>query len=292
MAREPSLAKRGKLTDQEYILLKERVLKLTGIDLQHYKSQQMRRRLDGYLARARFPGVIPFCNELERNLEATRKLRDFLTINVSEFFRDAEQYQTLKSRILPDLLKRNPNLRVWSAGCSIGAEPYSIAMLLAQIAPKGGHRILATDLDVGALAKARAGGPYAAAEIKNVDRGLLLKYFVRDQETYRVRDEMKRLVEFKQHNLLDDPYEKGFDLVICRNVIIYFTDDAKQRVHRLLYGSLKENGVYFSGSTETLLNARELGLTRVSSSFYKKSVSLAPLVAEPRRNRVSEAKAA
>ena len=111
------------MTDREYSFLKDRILKLTGIDLQDYKSQQMRRRLDGYLGRTHFTGVIPFCKELERNREAVQKLRDFLTINVSEFFRDAEQYQTLETRILPDLLKRNPNLQIWSAGCSSGPSP-------------------------------------------------------------------------------------------------------------------------------------------------------------------------
>ena len=280
------------MTDREYSFLKDRILKLTGIDLQDYKSQQMRRRLDGYLGRTHFTGVISFCKELERNREAVQKLRNFLTINVSEFFRDAEQYQTLQTRILPDLLKRNPNLQIWSAGCSIGAEPYSLAMLLEQLAPNGRHRILATDLDDGALAKARAGGPYAAAEIKNLQRSLLLKHFVRDQETYWVRDDLKRSVEFKKHNLLADPYETGFDLVICRNVIIYFTDEAKQLVHRRLRDSLKENGVYFTGSTETLLNARELGLERVSSSFYKKISSVESLPAERRSPRIAVAKAA
>ena len=279
------------MTDKEYSFLKGRILKLTGIDLENYKSPQMRRRLDGYLVRTRFSGVISFCKELEGNLEAVHKLRDFLTINVSEFFRDVQQYQTLQTRILPDLLKKNPNLQIWSAGCSIGAEPYSLAMLMEQLAPKGRHRILATDLDEGALAKARAGGPYTAAEIKNLHRSLLLKDLVRDQEAYRVKGDLKRLIEFKRHNLLDDPYETGFDLVICRNVIIYFTDEAKQLVHRRLCASLTDNGVYFAGSTETLLNCRELGLTRVSSSFYKKSGSAASLPGERRSSRIAVAKA-
>ena len=190
------------------------------------------------------------------------------------------------------LLKRNSNLQIWSAGCSIGAEPYSLAMLLEQLAPKGRHRFLATDLDDGALAKARAGGPYAAAEIKNLHRSLLLKHFVRDQETYRVRDDLRRSVEFKKHNLLGDAYETGFDLVVCRNVIIYFTDEAKQLMHRRLRDSLKENGVYFAGRTETLLDARELGLERVLSSFYKKNGSVASSPEERPGHKIAAAKAA
>ena len=101
------------------------------------------------------------------------ELQDFLTINVSSFFRDEKQFQRLQSVILPELLQNNRRLNIWSAGCSNGAEPYSIAIILTELSDRHDHRILATDIDDTILERAKSGGPYKAADVKNVPPGLL-----------------------------------------------------------------------------------------------------------------------
>lgn len=271
------------MDEEEYTYLKNRIHHLLDIDLSGYKDHQMRRRLDSYIARAQEPGVVAYCKMLERDREQCLKLRDFLTINVSEFFRDAEQYEVLRTRVLPELLKKNPKLNIWSAGCSNGSEPYSIAILLEEASPYQKHKILATDIDVGILAKARAGGPYIASDVRNVGKGLLAKHFKCEEGSYWVTDRVKKKVEFRMHNLLKDPFEKGFDLLICRNVVIYFTDDAKKMLYRGFYESLKEGGYLFIGGTETMLGTSDLPLERVCASFHRRIP--AAEAAQPRAGR-------
>jgi len=260
------------VTDQEYTYLKETILRLTGIDLESYKTQQMRRRLNGFISRIPGSGVGPYCQMLEQDREAQQRLKDFMTINVSEFFRDSDQFTVLKNHILPDVVARSASqVLIWSAGCSIGAEPYSLAIMLNELAPARDYRILATDLDQTILQKARAGGPYKQTDLKNVSQQQLMQYFTRSDQEYRVVDRLKTRIDFRQQNLLNDTYAKSFDLIICRNVVIYFTDEAKRKIGRGFYRSLKDNGILFIGGTETLLDAQQLGFRRLSASFYQKT---------------------
>ncbi len=265
------------MDDREYLYLTNQILRLIGLSLDNYKTQQMRRRLDGFIERSRASGVIPFCEMLEQDQGLLQKLRNFLTINVSEFFRDAEQFKFLRLTVLPELLRHKPELRIWSAGCSMGAEPYSIAMMLEDLSPGKRHRILAADLDWGSLVRARAGGPYPASEVRHVEKGLLLKYFTPANEEYRVVDRIMGRVEFKQHNLLEGTFQREFDLIVCRNVTIYFSEEAKAKLYRSFSASLKDNGVLFIGATETLLEAQQLGFQRLGPSFFRKGRVSAPL---------------
>ena len=200
-------------------------------------------------------------------------MMDFLTINVSEFFRDSEQFKVLQTRVIPDLLSRSESLNIWSAGCSMGAEPYSVAMLLTELSPNGKHRILATDLDDKSLARAWAGGPYSDSQLEQVTPEAKLKNFVKSDGGYLVAPKFRALVDFKKHNLLDDRFERGFDLIICRNVTIYFTEQTKTGLNKGFAKSLKDGGVLFIGSTESLLDGQALGLKRMFASFYTKEGS-------------------
>lgn len=261
------------MQDDEYKYLKGKIFSLLNIDLSGYKDHQMRRRLDGFMARSQESNVASYCKTLEVNRNLLTKLRDFLTINVSEFFRDSEQYEILRTRVLPELLKRSPRLNIWSAGCSNGSEPYSLAIILSELSPRQKHRILATDLDVGILAQARAGGPYTQADVRQTEGSLLSKYFTTAQDGYWVCNSVKQYVEFKNHNLLRDPFESGFDLVICRNVVIYFSDEAKNGLYRGFHRALKEDGVLFIGGTETMLGSNDIGFERLHNSFHCKRAS-------------------
>jgi chemotaxis protein methyltransferase CheR len=265
------------MTDQEYRFLTRKVLNITGIDLEHYKSQQMRRRLSAFIENSQAKDVLSYCRTIEQDETGLKKLCDFLTINVTEFFRDSWAFKDLQNLILPKLLENNAYLNVWSAGCSNGAETYTIAMMLNDSPKKAGYRILGTDMDEQSLVKARAGGPYRGDTLKSVPQHWIPRYFDVDGENYWVRHEIREKTVFKRHNLLADPFEQGFHFIICRNVTIYFTEEAKEKLNQRFHESLKENGVLFVGATEFMTNAVKNGYKKLGTCFYQKSsVTLAP----------------
>ena len=259
------------LNDQEYALISRKILKLIGIDLSFYKSQQMRRRLQG-LANSQADSIVEYCALVERDPAALTKLKNFLTINVTEFFRDAEQFNLLKTNVMPELLNKKSHLSVWSAGCSHGGEPYSVAITLKEITGDARHRIVATDIDEQIVEKAKKGGPYLAADLANVAPKLVLKYFRKEPDGYYVIDEIKRMVDFKRRDLLKSRFDSGFDLIMCRNVVIYFSDEAKTKLYSGFYDALTTDGILFIGATETLLEAKDVGLERVHNCFYRKKI--------------------
>lgn len=263
------------MNEREYSYLKGKILKLANIDIDCYKEQQMRRRLDGFIARHSPQGVIAYCNTLERDRGRLHELLAFLTINVSEFWRDVAQFRMLKEVVLPQLLARSPRLNIWSAACSRGQEPYTIAIVLEELCPARRHRILATDIDQDALAYASAGGPYPPSDIKNVERHLLERYFVETDKGFSVADCIKKRVEFRHHNLLYDPFDEGFDLVLCRNAIIYFCDSVRDRLFAKFNRCLKEGGVLFVGGSEVMLRPGDIGFVHMMPSFYRKLHSVA-----------------
>ena len=163
---------------EDFNYVKKKIRELTQFDLDNYGHNQMVRRLDGYIMRFRVQNVAQFFNLVQRDKNELEKLKKFLTINVSEFFRDAAQFRLLQDEVLTPLLKNNLGLNIWSAGCSNGAEAYSVAILLDTLSPYRKHRILATDIDQVILKQAAAGGPYTAAEVRNVPEALLKKYFI------------------------------------------------------------------------------------------------------------------
>jgi len=198
-------------------------------------------------------------------------LRDYLTINVSSFFRDPEKFNYLRDNIFPELLDVQTPLKVWSAGCSYGQEPYSIAMILSEIAGIAHpHRVLATDLDQSAVEHAHAGGPYSAEDVATIPDSLSTRYVSSATDGYHVVDEVRRQVTFKAHNLLEDPCEHGFDLIVCRNVVIYFTTEVKDRLYRTFCECLRPGGVLFVGGTEIISRSSDFGFETAGISFYRR----------------------
>jgi chemotaxis protein methyltransferase CheR len=258
------------MTEIEYEMLKRKIRLLTDIDLNNYKSNQIMRRLDGFIARTRGLDIAQYCHRLDHDREETVKLRNFLTINVSEFYRDQVHFDALRKAVFPELLKTSAKLNIWSAGCSDGQEPYSFAMILDELTPGIKHRILATDLDRESLSKAAAGGPYLPQDIRNVSSLLVTKYFTLKGDHYWVNDKIRERVTFSQQDLTRDAFPLGFDLISCRNVTIYFSNEAKAIMNTKFHNALKEHGVLFIGATETMLNASDLGFQRLLSCFYTK----------------------
>ena len=256
--------------DKYWNSFKEKWFRRSGIDLNLYKPAQMHRRINNFMQRSGAGDYDKFLEMLNADKELYHSFFEHLTINVTEFFRTPEKFDELEKTIMPNLLSKSPKLRIWSAGCSIGAEPYSLAMMLSDISPGIGHRILATDLDVEMLAKARAGGPYLPNEVKNLPPARIKKYFNQVKDGYVVNDDMRSKVDFKQQNLLKDTFETGFDLILCRNVVIYFTDEAKDKLYRNFFNSLKHGGVLFVGGTEAIMNFRDMGYSQIRPFFYQR----------------------
>lgn len=259
------------MNDQEYNFIKYKVRQLFNIDLDDYKSTQMQRRLNTYLLRSGCQNWPSLFRSIQDNAEALNKFKDYLTINVSSFFRDAEKFEYLRKKILPELLRTRSRLRIWSAGCSQGHEPYSLAILLAEIGSAyANHYILATDLDNSALTFAQAGGPYTEDKIVNVSDALRRRYFRAAPEGHYVVETIRRRVTFQYHNLLEDPFEDDFDLIVCRNVVIYFSVETKNKLYRQFRNALRPGGIFFVGSTEVLPYSAKLGLESTGISFYRR----------------------
>ncbi|MBN1188540.1 MAG: protein-glutamate O-methyltransferase CheR [Dehalococcoidales bacterium] len=256
------------MNDRDYEFLKSKIYKLTKIDINCYKSQQMRRRLEAYLVKHN-SSVGDFCSMLEKSQEKQRELLDYVAINVSEFFRDASRFEILYKTVLPELLAKHRRLNIWSAACSCGQEPYSLAMLLDRLS-SGTHRILATDIDQSALTQARNGGPYLPYEIRNVEKYYLDRYFTQNNAGFWIKDEIKRKIIFQRHNLLSDPFEINYDLIVCRNVIIYFSEIVRDNLYRKFHDSLKTEGVLFLGGSEVVLRPAEQGFSMINPAFYRK----------------------
>lgn len=254
-----------------YEKFKKDVLSLTKIDLNSYKEKQMRRRIDTLIRKTNAKTYDEYVALLKKDKEIFEAFINFLTINVSEFFRNPDQWQILDKKIFPELIKRfGKNLKIWSAACSTGDEPYSLVMALSKHVPLNQIRIIATDIDKQVLEKARV-GLYNAKSIANVPDEFKKKYFTKIGASFQISDEIKRRVEFKEHNLLRDAYPSSCDMIVCRNVVIYFTDDAKQEIYIKFNKALKDKGILFIGSTEQIMNYKELNYERSSSFFFVKS---------------------
>ncbi|HEV7662285.1 MAG TPA: protein-glutamate O-methyltransferase CheR [Chloroflexota bacterium] len=256
----------------EFETFRRRAFQITGLDLTSYKAPQMHRRLTALLGRLHIATFDEYARVLEKDATRRQEFKDYVTINVSEFFRDSDRFGDLERRVLPDLLRGVSGLKIWSAGCSIGAEPYSLAILLHEQAPNRMHSILATDVDQTILDRARAGTGYLASDIRNVGAERTRRWFTPQPDgLYSVGAAPRTMIRFMKHDLISDAYPRGaFDLVACRNVVIYFTEEAKERIYQGFVNSLRPGGVLFLGGTEAIMRPQSLGLTVMGPGFYRK----------------------
>lgn len=249
---------------------KKSVYSLTKIDLSSYKEKQMRRRIDSLVTKNKCTTYNDYVALIKNNKEKFEEFVNFLTINVSEFYRNPDQWELLDKEFIPEMMKHSgQTLKIWSAACSTGDEPYSLVMALSRHIPLNKIHILATDIDNQVIATAKV-GLYNEKSIAGVPEDLKKKYFTKVGNSYQISEEIKKCVEFKQHNLLLDPYPKDYDMIVCRNVVIYFTDEAKTEVYRKFAEALRKDGLLFIGSTEQVLEYKQLGYGRRYSFFYQK----------------------
>jgi len=242
---------------------------LSKIDLHAYKRPQMERRINSFMRTVNVSDYKNFIKIMTDDKTIYRKFLDHITINVSEFYRNPNHWEIMERDIVPLLLKNRNSLKLWSAGCSTGEEPYSLAIMCKEKRFNLAERILATDIDNEVLEKA-GNGLYAAKALQGLPGGATERYFVQEGEFYRVKDELKTSIKFERQDLLKDTFGRGFDIILCRNVVIYFTEETKQKLYRKFADALSPGGVLFIGSTEQIFQARELGLQSLSTFFYQK----------------------
>ncbi|WP_234119574.1 CheR family methyltransferase [Clostridium hydrogenum] len=244
------------------------VLKDFGIDLFAYKENQLHRRILSLISRVGAKNIDEYVEMLKKDQNQRQKFLDFITINVTEFFRNPELFKEFENEIRNIISKNTSNIKIWSAACSIGAEPYSIAIILDKLGYNKA-RILATDIDATILNRAKT-GEYLESEIKNVEKQDLHKYFKNMGDKYIIDESIKSMIIFKKHDLILDSYESDFDLIVCRNVVIYFNQDVKEKIYKKFSQSLKKGGLLFVGATESIYNYKEYGFEKASTFIYRK----------------------
>lgn len=256
----------------DYEQFKLPIYELTHIDLNCYKERQMKRRIEALIAKHKFSGYEEYIEVISNNKKLFEEFMSYITINVSEFYRNSDQWQILENDIIPYLQNNlNRRLKIWSAACSTGDEPYSLVMMLSRHMPLNDIHVIATDIDKQVLEKANV-GVYSEKSIINLPAEFRNKYFTKiGDRNYQITDEIKKCVEFRHHDLLKDEYIDYCDLILCRNVVIYFTDEAKTEIYRKFNESLNPGGILFVGSTEQIINYRELNYSSLKSFFYKKN---------------------
>jgi chemotaxis protein methyltransferase CheR len=278
-------AGRGKegLSKADFERLRNLIYTECGINLSADKKTMLEIRLKRRLKILDLSSLDEYCSQALGSAGLKNELIhliDVVTTNKTDFFREAGHFDYLVSKALPDLAARLGSYRtslVWSAGCSTGEEPYTLAMVLSEYAQKcAGFRfsVLATDISTEVLAKARM-GIFKSEAVKPVPQALRRKYFMRsrDPESDRTRvvPELRALVDFRRLNFMDAAFDlpQRPEIIFCRNVIIYFDRTTQERLLKKLTGELTPGGYFFAGHSESL-QGMDLPLTLVAPSAYKK----------------------
>lgn len=260
------------LTD-EMSLFKKKISSLIKLDLTNYKNAQMERRIIAHMNKNGVDNLLAYYKILEKDAGMLEQFVNMLTINVSEFFRNPEKFAELEQTYLPELLKRKSCLKIWSAGCSIGAEIYSIVMILDKLKKLDCCRLIASDFDMNIINKAKS-GVYFKHEVHSLpdEYRHYFKKTDEPEEKYTLNSKITNSVKFESRDLLNGCFDKNFDLILCRNVVIYFTEEAKDLLYRKFYDSLSPGGVLFIGSTERINDHKAIGYNLITSFFYQKPI--------------------
>ncbi|WP_276614188.1 MULTISPECIES: protein-glutamate O-methyltransferase CheR [Paenibacillus] len=256
--------------DPDYIGFIQNIKRSTGIDLSDYKEAQMKRRLTTLRVKNGYSSFAEFFEALQKDKRLFHEFLDRMTINVSEFWRNPNRWEVLRDVILPELTAgARSRLKVWSAACSTGEEPYTLAMILDGKGLLQTSTLVATDIDEGALAKAKQ-GLYLERSLKDVPKEVAARYFSQEGPMYKFSEGLKANVQFRKQNLLTDTFEQNHDLIVCRNVMIYFTEEAKTKLYHKFAAALRPGGYLFVGSTEQIFTPGQYGLEPTETFFYRK----------------------
>jgi chemotaxis protein methyltransferase CheR len=245
------------------------VRRLTGIDLAQYKRPQMERRIRSFAERRGSDGLPEYLRALSADRDALAGFLDRMTINVSQLWRNPEQWDRLARTIVPELARAG-TIRAWSAGSSYGAEAYTLAAVCRGAAPGCKVEIGGTDIDARMIARARE-GRFSAEDARTAPRAELERAFDRDGDGWRAKPELRLMVKFATGDLLRDPVTPAaYDLILCRNVVIYFTEPVRDAVHQRLAAALRPGGYLMVGSSERVSTPQAFGLAASHPFIYRK----------------------
>jgi chemotaxis protein methyltransferase CheR len=243
--------------------------RLVGIDLLQYKRGQMERRLRSFAERRGTARLTEYLTVLRDDATELERFLDRVTINVSQLWRNPEQWATLGRSVVPELAK-NGRIRIWSAGCSYGAEAYTIAAVCIEHAPGVRVEVNGTDVDQRMVERARK-GVFSVDDARTVPAASLDRWFERVADGWQARPELQKTVSFDRGDLLTMRFPTAaYDLVLCRNVVIYFTEDVRDALHGRLATSLRGGGYLVVGATERVAAASEIGVELTAPFTYRK----------------------
>lgn len=230
------------------------VQKRLNIQLTNYKQDYIKRRLLSRMNSTRSKDFVEYHQYLRTHPEEEEKLRNALTINVTKFLRDPDVFNLVGREIFPAIIRDKRSIKIWSAGCSSGEEPYTYAILLAEQAKPGvllNNVITATDIDEEMIKKAKL-GVYEKNALENLSDQQITRHFDKtDDGKFKVKDQIKNMVRFQSHDLMTgNPVARMFDVVSCRNVTIYFNEQQKKDLVKLVHDSLGKDGYYIMGMSE------------------------------------------
>lgn len=252
------------MTDDDFAFIRQMAKERTGIELGDHKKEMIYSRIVRRLRSLQLATFREYCDYLEEHTEdELTAFMNAITTNLTSFFREPHHFEYLAKTVLPEVTKKNAaarRLRIWSAGCSTGEEPYSIAITLQQNlgTDKWDARVLATDLDTNVLNHGR-NGIYTQERVAGMDQELLKKYFQMQRGThpednrFRAKEPIRELIKFNQLNLLEQwPMKGPFDIIFCRNVVIYFSKDTQKILFDRYADILAPGGYLFIGHSESL----------------------------------------
>ncbi|MHA2154142.1 MAG: CheR family methyltransferase [Candidatus Hodarchaeales archaeon] len=252
-------------------------LSAKNINYQAYKKNHFLRRLHARMKRVSKNTYKGYYNLLQTSSDEFKLLMDNFSINVTRFFRDKELFLSLEKDVIPQIMLGKKNsIRIWSAGCAVGPEPYSIAILLNELKMKNTFKnpyILATDINQGLLQQAMK-GVYSDKSLEEVDKLKILKYFqhVSDSDLYQLSPRIRNMVTFKQHDLRTPTPGRDFDLILCRNVLIYFSRAQSEIFFKQFHAALKSQGYLVLGRCEVLPQSikQKFEIIDTRNRIYKK----------------------
>ncbi len=234
--------------------------KMTGFDAHGYRESTLKRRLERRLLSTKSKNYREYLVLLKKDPSECHKFLDALSINVTEFFRDKTVFSTLKEKILPAMIEKisatqRKRIRIWSIACSGGQEPYSLAITLNEIMESRKKDLkftmLATDINDPALKKAGI-GEYKKKEINNVPKKYMNKYFSEiAPDEFKIKDNIRKLIKFRKHDLINGEMKGKYHLILCRNLLIFFTPGLQSEVLKKMHASLKKEGILILGTAET-----------------------------------------
>jgi chemotaxis protein methyltransferase CheR len=263
-------ARAGALDEYEQFCVAFR--RVCGIDLLQYKRGQMERRIRSFVAtRAGDVTLAAYAETLKADKDELSRFLDRVTINVSQLWRNPEQWETLEEKVLPELAATGGNrVRAWSAGSSYGAEAYTLAAIARRAIPRAQVSILGTDIDGRMVQRART-GVFTAEDARDAPTATLASHFALVDGQWHASAELKKLVRFEQGDLLrTQPAAESYDLVLCRNTVIYFNEDVRDALHGRLAESLRPGGRLVVGATERVSEAAVHRLEPDSPFVYRK----------------------